>query len=115
MPAKSLSGYRNCIEGRKGAGEVDHGEEVGCFLFPADEEPSGAVEPAVGTFDHPAPRFPVRSTLGAIFAAAAQMQAIFVGEGQLEADGIVVTLVQTKSRPALQGWPNIFRFRERGG
>ena len=85
------------VEADERAGEMDEGEEVGSLLFPAYEKSAGAVHPAVRTLDNPSTRFPAVGSLRDVFPAAAQVQFITVELGQIDSDGIVVSLVQAQA------------------
>ena len=50
---------------------MEHGEVVFTFLFPSDEQPAEAVEPAVGALDHPAAGLDAVFALGGGLLAAA--------------------------------------------
>ena len=61
------------------------------------------MQPAEGTLDDPATRFPARSGIDAVLAASAQVQDITLRLDKVAGLGVIVALVQTKAMIAGPG------------
>ena len=75
---------------------MEHGEVVGGVAFPAHQQTTEAVVPAVGAFDDPAPRFALGAPNERLFAATSDVRndPAFANSGFDV--GVVISLVQTE-------------------
>src|SRR5919112_4200169 len=84
-------------------GEVEHGQIAGRLPLPADQDAAEAVEPRMGTLDHPAPRPGAGVALGlGLLAPRAQVEREAEFGGELGHLGIVVALVEAEALRALR-------------